>query len=442
MYRVLPLFKRLASFLAVLALAAALCGAAGGTSKPLSLQDRTEVFEKSWKAISDHYYDPEFHGVNWVAVREKYQPLVEVAKDDEEFYELMSRMTGALHDAHTRFSSPERWEDRMKHQGAATGMRVGFVEGKVAIVDVLPGASAAQAGIEPGMIVISVGGKPVGERIAEAEKRVTLSSSERFTRLIVLRSVFGGTLEETLIVGLERADGSRFEVKLTRQVLSVAPHVTSRMLDAGFGYMRFDQFHPSITKEFKEELEKNRNAPGLILDLRSNGGGNGDVLQTIAGYFYNKKTLLAKRMSRKQVAKSERDGGNEEQSDAYAGKEGQQIYAGPVVVLISEYSGSATELFAAGMQDTGRAKIVGSQSCGCVLGITKNRMMKGGGVLEISEVLWFSPKGRKLEGEGVIPDRAAAPTIASLRQKRDLVLDEAEKILREMTAAKTASAGR
>ena len=85
---------------------------------------------------------------------------------------------------------------------------------------------------------------------------------------------------------------------------------------------------------------------------------------------------------------------------------------------------------------------MGSPSCGCVLGITHDRVMKGGGVLEISEVLWFSPKDRKLEGEGVIPDRVAVPTIASLREKRDLVLEAGEKMLQELATAKQAASSR
>jgi C-terminal processing protease CtpA/Prc len=62
--------------------------------------------------------------------------------------------------------------------------------------------------------------------------------------------------------------------------------------------------------------------------------------------------------------------------------------------------------------------------------------MKGGGVLEISEVLWFSPKDRKLEGEGVSPDKVVVPTIASLQEKHDLVLEEGEKKLQELAGAK------
>jgi C-terminal processing protease CtpA/Prc len=162
----------------------------------------------------------------------------------------------------------------------------------------------------------------------------------------------------------------------------------------------------------------------------------------MATLFFDSKTLFERRMSRKQVTASERDGHRTEETQVFVGRNGAQIYSGPVVILVSEYSASATEVFSAGMQDSGRAKIVGSPSCGCVLGITHDRVMKGGGVLEISEVLWFSPKDRKLEGEGVIPDRVAVPTIASLREKRDLVLEAGEKMLQELAAARQAASSR
>jgi len=93
-------------------------------------------------------------------------------------------------------------------------------------------------------------------------------------------------------------------------------------------------------------------------------------------------------------------------------------------------------VFSAGMQDAGRATVVGTQSCGCVLGITHDRRMQGGGVLEISEVLWLSPKGRKLEGEGVLPDREAAMTIAALQANRDVILEAGEKTLEDLAAAR------
>jgi carboxyl-terminal processing protease len=438
MKHVPPSFARRYSIFAVLILGLAFSMATSGTSHSLSPKDREAVFEKVWIDIDEHYYDPEFGGVNWREIHQRYLPLVQAAKDDKDFYSIVDRMTAELHDAHTRFSSPEQWANRKKHRGVSIGFRPGYVEGKVVVLDVFPDSKAAHAGIEPGMIVTALDGQPIADRLAEAAKEVLPSSSERVTQLRVLSTVFAAPIETPFAASFQRADGSVFEAKFAREILSTAPRVTARKLPSGFGYMRFDEFSPSLVKDFKTALQKLRTTPGLILDLRRNRGGVGATLGAMAAMFFDSKTLFERRMSRKQVTASERDRHHAEELKVFVGKNGTRVYSPPVVILVSEYSASATEVFAAGMQDSGRAMIVGSQSCGCVLGITHDRVMKGGGVLEISEILWFSPKNRKLEGEGVVPDKVAVPTISSLQQKRDVVLEEGEKILQEMAAPKRA----
>jgi carboxyl-terminal processing protease len=437
MNHVSPSFAR-RSILAVLILGLVFSLAMQGTSRSLSPKEREEVFEKVWEEVDDHYYDPEFGGVKWKEVHQRYLPLVQTAKDDKDFYSIVDRMTAELHDAHTRFSSPEQWENRKKHQGVSIGFRAGYVESKVVVLDVFPDSNAAHAGVEPGMIVTALDGEPIADRLAESAMKVLPSSTERVTKLRILGNVFSGSLESPFRATLERADGSLFEAKFARQTLSTVPTVTAAKLPSGFGYVRFDEFHPSLVKDFKTAVENLRTTAGLVLDLRRNRGGVGATLEAMAALFFNSKTLFERRMSRKQVTASERDGHHAEERQVFVGKSGGQVYSAPLVILVSEYSASATEVFSAGMQDSGRAKLVGSPSCGCVLGITHDRVMKGGGVLEISEVLWFSPKDRKLEGEGVIPDRVAGPTVASLQEKRDVVLEEGEKMLRELAAANRA----
>jgi C-terminal processing protease CtpA/Prc len=61
--------------------------------------------------------------------------------------------------------------------------------------------------------------------------------------------------------------------------------------------------------------------------------------------------------------------------------------------------------------------------------------MKGGGVLEMSEVLWFSPKGQRLEGTGILPDQTVVPTLKSLRAKEDPALEAADRALVKMIAS-------
>lgn len=399
------------------------------TTTRLSLTDRREVFTKVWKEIRDHYYDPSLNGLDWQEVRRRYAPQVDAAKNDQEFYALMSQMTSELHDAHTRFNSPEQWRNFRRQLGITVGFSVDDLDGKTVVTGVLPGSSAAHAGIEPGMVVLTVDGTPITERISEIEKKRLPSSSERATRWFIYNRVFAGPRNTEVNVRLQRADGSILETRVTRQVRSAAPEVITHVLPSGNVYIRFDGFERPITKEFREALQKYRNAPGLIIDLRRNGGGDLAVLLPIAGYFFSKKTLFAKDATRTGRPLSSYAGLFKLPLELYVGKPGAQIYSGPVIVLVDSHSASSSELFAAGMQETRRARILGSQSCGCVLGIAKPRVMKGGGVLEMSEVLWFSPQGRKLEGTGIIPDQVVVPSVADLQRGRDAVLAEADKSL-------------
>src|SRR6266849_3926403 len=395
----------------------------------LTTKDRKEVFEKVWREIHDHYYDASYNGVDWNEVHRRYAPLVEATKKDQEFYALIGQMTSELHDAHTRFNSPEQWKSFRRQQGVTVGFSVDDVDGNTAVTSVIPGTDAARAGIEPGMVVLRVDGTPVAERIAEIEKKRLPSSSERATRWFIYNRVFAGPLDTPLEIGLQRPNGSSFEVTITRQLHSAAPEVTTHLLPSGNVYIRFDGFQRPITKEFRQALQKFRDAPGLIVDLRRNGGGDLAVVLPIAGYFFGKKTLFAKDSTRTGKPLSSYVGLFKLPLQLYVGRPGDQIYSGPVAVLVDAHSASSSEVFAAGMQDTQRAKIFGSQSCGCVLGIAKPRVMKGGSVLEMSEVLWFSPKGRKLEGTGIIPDQVVVPTMFDLQRGRDAVLAEADKTL-------------
>src|SRR6266850_1043994 len=153
------------------------------SSDLLSLRDRIEVFEEVWETVNEKYYDPSFHGVNWKAVRVRYRPLIERENSDEEFYNLLKRMVGELHDAHTRFHTPEERRERERLQAVSTGISIYEVEGKPVVVGVEPGSDAARAGVEEGMIVVAIGGQPISERILEARSRVAGSSTDRAVQL-------------------------------------------------------------------------------------------------------------------------------------------------------------------------------------------------------------------------------------------------------------------
>ncbi|MFY9572214.1 MAG: S41 family peptidase, partial [Blastocatellia bacterium] len=395
-------------------------------SDSLSTRDRVEIFEEIWEIIDEKYYDPTFNGVDWRAVRDRYRPLAAEAEGEEQFYSLLKRMVGELRDAHTRFHTPEERREREREQAVSVGLSIFEVEGKSVIVGVDADSEAARAGVEPGMIVLSVDGQPIDQRLKEARLRVAGSSSDRAITLRVYRMIVGGDTGTILRMRLARADGSTLDVALTRRVVSDAPTVTSRRLPSGMGYIRLTLWKSPIRKQFKRALEQLRYAPGIVIDIRGNPGGEAGEVVKIASLFFDSHVSFGKFSTR---------GGR---SVYLRTDDDEQIYKGPVAILVNEGSGSGSELFAGVMQENRRAVVIGRQSCGCVLGISKFRSLKGKGELAVSEFGYRSPQGKTFEGSGVTPDRKVELKLADLQHGRDAALDEAERLLKTNNGSKVA----
>ncbi|MGA9996001.1 MAG: S41 family peptidase [Pyrinomonadaceae bacterium] len=391
------------------------------STENLTGKDRQELFEKVWKTINDKYYDPSFNGVDWAAVRERYRPRAGAVTSDQEFYLLLSQMAAELHDAHTRFRSPYAYQLSRNHQAVSIGLSLFEVEGQAAVSSVHPDSEAAQAGVEPGMLVRAIDGVPVAKLLAQAREQVGVSSSERATKVLTYRQIIAGEDGTALKLELARADGTSFEVLLKRRLVPDVSQSTSRLLADGYGYIKFNHFNSPVDKQLADALEKFKNAPGLILDLRGNSGGDVQLVLRIAGYFLPDKVLFRRAYNRLGQTKQD-----------YAGRPGQQLYAGPLIILVNESSGSGAELFSSALQESGRAAVVGSQSCGCALGVTDHRVLKGGGELTVSEVGYMTAGGRKVEGAGVIPDRPVSVKLADLRERHDAALDEALNLLHSL----------
>jgi carboxyl-terminal processing protease len=389
-------------------------------SASLSRQDRIEIFEDVWKTINDEYYDPSFNGINWQEVHDRYRPRAERAGNDFQFYTLFEVMLAELRDAHTVFTHPRSPADNTFQPTGSVGISLGEAEGKTVIVAVEPDSDAARAGVQPGMILRTVNGRPVEELFDEIRSRFAGSSTERAMKSVMHGALlYGGFLGPTRTFGIEGFDGKTFDVPVTHFGArpSESPVLAASRLPSGYGYIKFDGWKPPIDERFRAELAKLVDAPGLIIDLRGNGGGQTDVLLNIASIFFPKEVSFGGFKKR---------GGNLEQIVTH---KPDRLYKGAVVILVDEGSASATEVFTVSMQEYARARIIGRQTCGCVLNQwTKD--LKGGGTLRWSARVYSSPKGRILEGTGVIPDETVGLRISDLRQGQDAALEAAENSLR------------
>lgn len=393
--------------------------------RSLSPKDRAELFDQVWNLVNEKYYDPTFHGVNWANVRDQYRPRLASAKSDSEFYSLLARMVGELHDAHTRFETPLSRQEREKEERLSAGVDIRLVDGKNVVAWVEPNSEAEKIGVKPGMELLAVNGERIDERLNRLRYIVAGSSSDRAEQLRLYNRILGAEPGEKLDLELREFDGRIFHASLMMRMIPDKASVTTKLLTSGELYLRISLWEPPAYDLFKRALDDNKSAPGLIIDLRGNPGGEAGEVLKVAGLLFDHKQSFGSFISRSGKASNLT-------ADGRTGS-----YIGPIAILVDESSGSGSELFSAVMQEARRATVIGRRSCGCLLGISRFKKLKGGGDLAISELGYLSPAGRKIEGHGVTPDVTVPLTIADLRDQRDRALLSAQREL----AAKNKPAG-
>jgi carboxyl-terminal processing protease len=398
----------------------------------LGTAQREAAFDFVWRTIDRRYYDPSFHGVDWKAAGEQYRPLAMKALDDDAFWDVLDRMTGELRDAHTRIESPRQAALRKLEQAVTLGFSFLPMQGRLAVTSVNPESDAWWAGVRPGMLLVSIAGEPAMTAYERLVAGTRYDSTERSRHMRVVRRLVAGEEGTTVAFTFERADGSHFDATLGRGKLQFRAAARHRVLPSGFGYLRLTQWTVGVLPAALAALEALKGTPGLVIDLRGNPGGSLHVVNALVGKFFTEPTELGRVMTRTGKPVSLLFGAVEIVRLKSEVRGDPDAYAGPVVILVNASSGSGSEFFAATMQGAGRAVIAGEPSCGCLLGFLGYARVPGGGELAYSEVGFVMANGKRIEGEGVIPDHHIPLTIEDLRVGRDRTLEQAQEILRSL----------
>jgi hypothetical protein len=198
--------------------------------------------------------------------------------------------------------------------------------------------------------------------------------------------------------------------------------IESRRLPEGIGYLRFNLFALPLLEAIREAVKSFRDAPGVIIDLRGNSGGEIAVTTAVAGLFHTSQTTLG--MTRLRQGELHR-----------IVLPNAAAYTGPLVILTDEGTSSAAETFAAAMQENGRARIVGRPTAGGALPSVIEKLPTGAR-LQYAIGEYRTPKGIVLEGRGVVPDEPVEITRRALLEGRDQILEKAITNVRAQEAAK------
>ena len=398
----------------------------------LGAQARIRAFDFVWRTINDHYYDANLNGVDWNAVRERYRPVALAAPNDDQFWDVLDRMTGELKDAHTRVESPKSVALRKRDEAVTLGFTFSPIEGRLRVTAVNSDSDAWWSGVRPGMAVVEIAGEPAQQAYERAKSQTRFDSTERSRHSRTLRKILTGEPGTKATFGFERADGTRFTATLSRTRITSRPGESHRVLPSGFGYFRFTQWTVGITAGVLEAINELKNTPGMVIDLRGNPGGSAHAVNLVLRRFFPKHAELGQTTTRSGKPVALFFGAVEIIKLKTSVPGDADAYKGPVVILVNSGSASASELFASTMQASGRAAIVGQPSCGCLLGFLGYARVPGGAELAYSEVGFRLPNGKRIEGEGVIPDVPVPLTAHDLQMNRDRALEEAQARLATM----------
>jgi len=160
------------------------------------------------------------------------------------------------------------------------------------------------------------------------------------------------------------------------------------------------------------------------LDLRFNGGGDAEAMADVASLFLDEGTNLG-RFADLLGASFELQTFPKRVWRSTA----EAPIKLPLIVLTSENTSSAAEILAAALQAKGRASIIGSGTCGCVLAIRNRHALPDGGVLDVSEFDYKTAGGVRLEGAGVKPDTLVPVTRADVYSRHDRAFERAINLL-------------
>lgn len=357
-------------------------------------EGNVRVFDRVWGLVADWHYDPKLQGVDWPAAGLKYGAEAAAAADDQALYASLGAMVGLLKDSHTHALSPTQTKERRTQTRARTGFYMTRVEGRWIVSELVAGSPAELAGVKTGWVVVARNGTAFGERSEARPKEGEVAQWE-----------FLDDRDQPVALAI------------AAQSLSTKPRQEVRVLAGGVVYLRFDAFDMADRRWLSDQLKTNRAAPGVVIDLRRNPGGGTISLGITIGEFFDRAVDCGTFITR---------GGYR------GGKSSWQIgsarYGGSVVVLVDGATGSAAEIFAAVLQEHGRAAIVGRKTAGAVLASWYHGLPDGG-ELQLSRQDYVTPQGRRLEKEGVEPDVKVVRTVADVRAGRDVDLEAALRVL-------------
>lgn len=305
---------------------------------------------------------------------------VDEVKPNELVQKAIEGMVSSL-DPHSSFMLPENFEDlQMETKGEFSGIGIVLTmkDGAITVISPIDGTPAAKAGIKAEDIIIKVDEDQTRDmQLWEAVKKMR---GKKGTHVKI--TIFREGSKEPLEFDLVRDDIPLESVKWAE-------------LEPGYGYVLVTNFRESTAEDTEKAIKALESGPrklkGLVLDLRGNPGGLLDQAIEIADLFIDKGPIVSTK------------GRKSENNRAWEATPNVTPRNYPIALLINSGSASASEIVAGALQDTKKAVVIGTTSFGKG-SVQTVRPLKDGYGLKYTIARYYTPNGRSIQAEGIVPD--------------------------------------
>jgi tricorn protease len=367
------------------------------------------IFDEVWRRFRDHFYVDNMHGYDWEALREQYRPWLQHVAHRSDLNYLMGEMIAELNVSHAYVSGGDQGlPDR--HPVALLGARFEIDGDRYRIADVLPGQNEESRYRSPLT--------EVGMDISAGDYLIAINGRELTAADNVYQRLRLPPGEAVALTISEGSDGSDAREVMVEPIDDETPlHYLAWVLDnheqvqeasdGRVGYLHVPDMGANGIREFIKWFYGQHHKQGLIIDVRSNGGGN--VSQ-----------MLIERLSRRPLSLGY------SRTQPRATTYPYQAVNAHMVTLLDENSASDGDIFPWQFRNAGLGPLIGKQSWGGVVGITNHGAVIDGGSVNVPEFGFANLDGEYvIEGEGVRPDIEVDNDPASVLAGRDRQLERA-----------------
>lgn len=309
-------------------------------------------------------------------------------------------------DPHTTYYAPQekdRFDTRISGKFEGIGARLQRKNEQVHIIEIIPGGPVWRDNLlKVGEIILKVAQKdqePIEIGNMRLDDAVNLIKGPKGTKVYLTVKRVDGIIEEVEIV----RDVVELEESYAKSSLIIKDNKTYGLIELPQFYIDFDDYsNRNAATDVKNEINqlKEKNVQGIIIDLRNNGGGSLKTVVDITGYFIKDGPVVQVKSTggRKEILRD---------------TDSSIIWEGPLVILVNEFSASASEILAAALQDYKRAIVLGSKQTfgkGTVQNMVDlNRIISGStygdlGAVKLTTDKFYRINGGSTQLEGVKSD--------------------------------------